>query len=59
MGRKLTLEEQEELQQNLDMRKTISDEIITHLVHIRRLEETKDNLRKRYFEILDDAKRVS
>jgi len=57
LERKLTLEEQEELQQNLDTRKALSAEILAYSVHVQRLEKAKDNLRKRYFEILDDAKK--
>jgi len=57
LSRKLTLEEQEELQQNLNMRKNLSEEALAYSVHVQRLDKEKESLRKRFFEILDDAKR--
>ena len=59
MTRELTIEEQEELQQNLNMRKALSEEILSYSSHIGRLEYAKDKLRKRFFEILEDTKKDS
>lgn len=50
--KKLTIEEQEELQQNLDTRKRLSDERISLLVLINKIEEEENKLVKRYYEIL-------